>query len=485
MTTDKVRDISKNFRYLCEAITRKGKEAQMRVGAHIYEATNQKYNSVATYHADQSIPEDEKFDQYKLLFNILTSKTPDWSKLLGKTHNGAATAEEVPVQEVKPARKRFEPKAESPFPTEHRHHTDPKPEPEISSDASADPLTALIIKLVSKHIKVASGTDEKRVEEIARGIVSEFETDFNAGFSARLEKAMQNGAFPIDRVEEVVNKAVEKFEQSMVQRVVLCKLDGSTKEIDGRQHYKFPLLLACLSQRLNVALVGPAGSSKTTTAHNAAKALELAFEAISVGPMTSKADLLGFTDAHGKYHGTATVRRAVEGGIMLWDEFDAANASVATYGNMLLANDEFGTAEGMKVKHKDFCLIAGLNTYGMGANRVYVGRNQLDGATLDRFVVIDWDYDEGLEAHIVGCKRASPKLKMDAGDIMEADDWLKYVHNVRQACEKLAIRHVFSPRASIHGCKLFLAGVGRTHVESMVLWKGLETATVSKIKAAL
>ena len=153
---------------------------------------------------------------------------------------------------------------------------------------------------------------------------------------------------------------------------------------------------------------------------------------------------------------------------------------------MITANEEFGTPDGkMRKKHKDFCLIAGMNTYGMGANRVYVGRNQLDGATLDRFVVIDWDYDEGFEASIVGVTHKSPVLNLGAGGIMQPDEWFNYVVSVRKACEKLAIRHVVSPRATIYGTKLFAAGVGRDHVEGMVLWKGIEKATVDKVKGAL
>jgi hypothetical protein len=68
---------------------------------------------------------------------------------------------------------------------------------------------------------------------------------------------------------------------------------------------------------------------------------------------------------------------------------------------------------------------------------------------------------------------------------MQPDEWFKYVVSVRKACEKLAIRHVISPRATIYGTKLFAAGVGRDHVEGMVLWKGIEKATMDKIKGAL
>ena len=41
--------------------------------------------------------------------------------------------------------------------------------------------------------------------------------------------------------------------------------------------------------------------------------------------------------------------------------------------------------------------MATANTFGTGADPIYAGRNQLDGATLDRFVVIEMTYDAALE----------------------------------------------------------------------------------------
>jgi len=43
--------------------------------------------------------------------------------------------------------------------------------------------------------------------------------------------------------------------------------------------------------------------------------------------------------------------------------------------------------------------IAAANTYGKGADRQYVGRNELDESTIDRFRIgtVPMDYDEGLE----------------------------------------------------------------------------------------
>jgi cobaltochelatase CobS len=53
-------------------------------------------------------------------------------------------------------------------------------------------------------------------------------------------------------------------------------------------------------------------------------------------------------------------------------------------------------------KHPDFICIAAANTYGRGADRQYVGRNELDESTLDRFRIgtVPMDYHEQLERQL-------------------------------------------------------------------------------------
>ena len=458
------------FDLAIKAMRLAGDEAQKRVANHLRASTGGKYYLLANLHHAADITSDTKRAIYSEVFKACQGG--NWALLKGHSGNGAKRVDPVdyapapvtpePVPQPKPVEQE-KPVAVEEEPVEAK--------PRATVAASEEKLLATLRELVGGR---PAALDEGRVDDIASAVI-------DREFKAHLEHHIGNGSFPVNRVQDLIDKAMA----GQVRHIVVHQPNGETREMP-RQHYKFELLLKALSMRLNVAMVGPAGSGKTTAAESAGKALGLPFEAMSVGPMTSKADLLGFTDAHGKYHDTATVRMAVNGGVMLWDEFDAANASVATYGNMLLANDKFGTAEGMKGKHRDFCLVAGLNTYGMGANRVYVGRNQLDGATLDRFVVIDWDYDEGFEASMVGADGfRSPTLDVADGGTMDATEWMSYVVNIRRACEKLAIRHVISPRATIHGCKLFAAGVGLAHVETMVLWKGLDAATVAKVKGAL
>lgn len=253
----------------------------------------------------------------------------------------------------------------------------------------------------------------------------------------------------------------------------------------GRQHYKFPLLLAAVASGVDaIALVGPAGTGKTTAAHTCAGVLGRPFEPTSFGPTTSKADLLGFVDANGVYRDTALVRAARDGGVFLGDELDAGHPGVITGMNAVLANPVFGTPDGLVTKHADFVPVFGMNTYGGGANREYVGRNQLDAASLDRMAIIDWDLDSGLEAAMIGVPGVpSPVFNMEQGGALGKGQWLARVWTVRKAVELLGVRHIVSPRASKNGVRLFAAGVGRTHVENMVLWKGMAADTRERVEA--
>jgi len=144
---------------------------------------------------------------------------------------------------------------------------------------------------------------------------------------------------------------------------------------------------------------------------------------------------------------------------------DAGNANVLTAINQALANEYCAFPDGMVEKHKDFIIIASANTYGTGANREYVGRNQLDAATLNRFVVIDWDYDEDIE-----------------GKICDNKDWLRFVRHCRGKAVEHKIRTVISPRDSIHGARDLKQGIPPKKVAKMVIYKGLNELEVSKLK---
>jgi len=100
------------------------------------------------------------------------------------------------------------------------------------------------------------------------------------------------------------------------------------------------------------------------------------------------------------------VRCYENGGVFLLDEIDAADANVLIIMNNAIANGRMALSnrpdKPFAKRHADFVLIAAANTYGRGADRMYVGRNQLDEATLDRFKIgmTPMDYDPELEERV-------------------------------------------------------------------------------------
>ena len=232
----------------------------------------------------------------------------------------------------------------------------------------------------------------------------------------------------------------------------------------GAQHEKFSQILTCLKAKVNIALVGAAGSGKTTCVKEVAKALSLNFYSKSVSAQTGTHEFFGYQDANGNYVSTDFRKAFQEGGVFLLDEFDAGNPNVLATLNQATANEECSFADGMVNKHEDFIVVMAGNTFGHGATSEYVGRNKIDAATLDRFAFIQFNYDEELELNIAPNK-----------------DWCRKVQAIRKVVEKKKIRTIVSPRATIYGGKLIANGMPETEVIDILIYKGLEKAEVETI----
>lgn len=216
----------------------------------------------------------------------------------------------------------------------------------------------------------------------------------------------------------------------------------------------------------NAYLVGPAGSGKSKVAEIVAEELAKPYSAPPIGRETTIAQLFGYFNASGEYVRTPIRERAESGGVLHLEEIDFASPAVGTALNALLANDYIGFPDTVVKRHADFIIIASANTYGTGANATYIGSQGLNAATLDRFTFVDFPYD--------------PKLEMK---IAPNREWCKHVQSIRAKVEKLGLKHVVSPRATIKGGKLINSGKFTwERVEKMLLWKGLDAITIAKIQ---
>jgi hypothetical protein len=77
----------------------------------------------------------------------------------------------------------------------------------------------------------------------------------------------------------------------------------------------------------NLWMSGPAGSGKTTLAHDLAKALGRPFGFQSFSAASTEGSLIGSLDAQGNYRESAFVQAYENGGVYLLDEVDAAPAA--------------------------------------------------------------------------------------------------------------------------------------------------------------
>ena len=265
---------------------------------------------------------------------------------------------------------------------------------------------------------------------------------------------------------DAIAAAVAAVEQHRPVRIEIKQGAQIRTLPDGHRHPVFGDVLAALSVRENVYLVGPAGSGKTTIAAQAADALGLPF--YSTGAVGMAYQLQGFINAEGRYMETDLYRAYVGGGVFLFDEIDASSAQALLAFNAIAANDLAAFPCGTVKRHADFVIIAAANTWGSGADAQYVGRAQLDAATLDRFAFISMDYDERLELAI-----------------SSNDEWTRYVQAFRRITRQLKIRAVVSPRASIKGGKLLSAGLSWNRVEEMLLIRGLSANEVEQVRAQL
>ncbi len=330
-----------------------------------------------------------------------------------------------------------------------------------------------------KPVPPSGNALEDRVREIAR----EEDQTLASEWGKFVEDSLKDIKTGTDEAKVRAIAAEEAAKVSAPERVIVVtpRPDGDRKIEVGVQHRLFPLLLKTVEAGLNPALVGPAGSGKTHAAHAVSLALGRAFEL--QGSCVTKTDVTGFIDAGGRYQTTPFSRSFSDGGVLLCDEMDGWQPNATLALNAALANGHTSLPTGMMPRHKDWVAIIAMNTYGTGASRQYVGRNQMDAATLNRLAFISWDYDHALEAEIIGCKaRRNGALKLEEGGIPSLDVWLKRVHAIRAAVDSLKVRHIVSPRATMGGKALFEVGVGQKWAEEMLIWQGMDAEQRARVE---
>lgn len=206
----------------------------------------------------------------------------------------------------------------------------------------------------------------------------------------------------IQDIKEEAHKS-EKKSKNKKRKSITMKVDNSKLEaLDEEEiiHEKLGIILQFVSAKEPVYLVGPAGSGKNYICKQVAKMLGLNFYFSNA--VTQEYKITGFTDANGIYHESQFYKAFKNGGLFMVDEMDASISETLIILNAAIANGyfDFPAPIGYVEAHEDFRIVAAGNTYGYGADMQYVGRNQLDMASLDRFAVVEIAYSSAIEEAI-------------------------------------------------------------------------------------
>lgn len=242
----------------------------------------------------------------------------------------------------------------------------------------------------------------------------------------------------IEAIKNLLKSSQEKLSISDSKKQI------SPPKINTKQEYfhkNYNKLRTCLLSKVPPMIVGPAGSGKSLACEQLARELELNFYVAN--RVQNSFELTGFVNAQGKYNTTQFYEAYTKGGIFLFDEVDASAPEALVTINNAIAQGYMsfpGHASNTHM-HENFMLIAAGNTYGKGATSLYTGRNILDAATLDRFMIIDWDYDIDLE------KKNITNIEL-----------LEFCWELRDICKKLSLDNeiIISTRSIISLEKIIL-----------------------------
>lgn len=253
-------------------------------------------------------------------------------------------------------------------------------------------------------------------------------------------------------------------------------VDNATQEVDNKEikvedkvkvetggiikHMKFNEIKTCVENNIPVYLYGPAGSGKNHVLQQIAEDLELDF--YFTNSVQQEYKITGFIDAGGTYHETEFYKAFKDGGLFFLDEMDASIPEVLVLLNAALANGYFEFPNGKINAHKDFTVVAAGNTVGTGADEQYSGRLQLDQATLDRFAMIEFDYDRRIEVAIAGGN----------------NELVNFIRDLRSQAKQKGINATFSYRSISMVTKLE-GKLEITEIIKIAVVKGLDKDTVN------
>lgn len=168
--------------------------------------------------------------------------------------------------------------------------------------------------------------------------------------------------------------------------VEIVSQSGLFEPISSKHHAMSGYVQKLAEARQNIMLIGPAGSGKSRCIAQVADAMGLNYGETPMTPGATRGDLLGRHTLQG-FVPSQFVEIYSQGGIFNFEEIDASDPSMLIVVNNALASDKLFNSVNGEVydKHPDFIAASTANTFGLGADSKYTGREKLDLATIDRF----------------------------------------------------------------------------------------------------
>lgn len=329
------------------------------------------------------------------------------------------------------------------------------------ADPEVERALGLLDAACAKESSTQMGRDAGEAMELVSGIKAQLDVTQEG-----VRRFAEDVDARLDKVEALARRAAEHEPlRIVVERAPAKSRAGSKPEIlaEGFAHREFPNLLAMAQAEVNILMVGPAGSGKTTAAEMLSKALGVDF--YFNGAIDTEYKLKGFIDAQGRLVQTSFRQAFEHGGVYLFDEVDASLPAATMAFNAALANGWCDFPDKRVGKHPSTVIIAAANTYMGGATFEYVGRNKQDAAFADRFSVLEWDVDEALETAL--CRDKA---------------WCEHVQRVRARAKAKGLKVIISPRASFDGAKLLGKGLPWDFAERSCIRKGMTLEQWNQVK---
>ena len=319
------------------------------------------------------------------------------------------------------------------------------PKPVVTVEVEDNPAEAMrkVMEVMAKAARAGQMTPDQVRQMVATGTA-----DAKAEFKKTLDELR-------DKFNEGLKKVWAKASEGGSAKVVVVQdPQGNVRaQIDEHVHDKFDVVLRKVRARLPVRLVGPAGSGKSYIPEQISKLLNKEAEARGEKPQPFRgvSCTAGASDSivtgrlipwgeGGKFEWIASdyARACMEGGVFLFDEMDKLDPNTASIVNwsmssntLLLPNNPNQSSIPI---HKNRVVMATMNTFGGGGDRMYTSSIQQDVATTDRFTAgtIFIDYDQKLEKRIMA--------DLDALEILE------WGWKVRKSIMTYQLRRVLSTR---------------------------------------